>query len=301
MTTALVLLGLCAGFGLVLAAAGLAVRQPSLAEEMARFDRPALETTSRRPLAGRGPMRTFTRVERSVEQRLVPPEKRSERARDLAVTDRTLERHLVVMAVTTLLGTLAPLVVAGVLAAAGWRLPLAVVPVAAALGAVAGVVATAVELRRSAARARHRFLGGLSCWLELVALGQAGGMGVESALDAATRISPDPTFSRIGQALQRSRHAGLTPWDELGRLGTELGIQPLDELAASLGLAGAEGARIRASLQAKSASLRRRQMSQAQSQANSVTERLFLPSIVLMLGFLVFVMFPAGVSLAHVL
>lgn len=301
MTTALVLLGLCAGFGLVLAATGWAVRHPSLADEIARFDRRAVDGTARQHVFWTGPMRTFTAVEHAFEQRLVPPEKRSQRVRDLSVTGRTLERHLVVMAVATLLGALAPVVVAGGLAAVGWRLPLVGVLVAAGLGAVGGVVSTAVELRRSAARARHRFLCGLSCWLELVALGQAGGMGVESALGAASRISPDPAFSRIGQALQRSRHGGLTPWDELGRLGAELGIQPLDELAASLSLAGSEGARIRASLQAKSASLRRRQMSLAQSQANSVTERLFLPSIVLMLGFLVFVMYPAGVSLAHVL
>jgi hypothetical protein len=40
-------------------------------------------------------------------------------------------------------------------------------------------------------------------------------------------------------------------------------------------------------------------MSRAESRANSTTERLFLPSIVLMLGFLVFLMYPAGVSLAH--
>jgi hypothetical protein len=42
-------------------------------------------------------------------------------------------------------------------------------------------------------------------------------------------------------------------------------------------------------------------MSAAAARANSTTERLFLPSIVLMIGFLIFVMFPAGVSLAHVL
>jgi len=42
-------------------------------------------------------------------------------------------------------------------------------------------------------------------------------------------------------------------------------------------------------------------MSDAESRANATTERLFLPSIILMLGFMVFLMYPAGVSLANVI
>ena len=87
----------------------------------------------------------------------------------------------------------------------------------------------------------------------------------------------------------------------MGRLGAAIGVDELDELAASLALAGTEGARIRSSLTAKSASLRRRRMSEAESRANSTTERLFLPSIILMVAFMVFLMYPAGVSLANVL
>jgi hypothetical protein len=71
------------------------------------------------------------------------------------------------------------------------------------------------------------------------------------------------------------------------------------DLAASVRLAGTEGARIRSSLSAKSASLRRRQTADAQSRANATTERLFLPSIVLMFGFVVFLIYPAGATLSH--
>jgi Flp pilus assembly protein TadB len=220
--------------------------------------------------------------------------------RDLAITDRTAERHAVVVAVTALLGTITPLLIAGLAAWMGWRLPTDEVLAVAGVGGLGGVLSSRAELHRSAGRAREQFLRGLSCWLELVALAQAGGMGVESALEAAGRISPDSAFVRIRHALDRSRHSGVTPWAELARLGSEIGVDELDELAASLGLAGTEGARIRSSLTAKSESLRRRQMSMAASRANSTTERLFLPSIVLMIGFLIFVMFPAGVSLAHV-
>ena len=89
---------------------------------------------------------------------------------------------------------------------------------------------------------------------------------------------------RIRRTLDRARHAGRSPWDGLGRLGDGVGGGGLEELAASVRLAGTEGARIRSSLTAKSASLRRRQMADAQGRANATTERLFLPVIVLMIG-----------------
>jgi len=126
-------------------------------------------------------------------------------------------------------------------------------------------------------------------------------MGVESALEAASGVAGDRSFLRIRRALDRARHAGLSPWEGLGRLGGELGVDELEELAASVRLAGTEGARIRASLSAKSGSLRRREMADAQGQANAITERLFVPAIVLMIGFVVFLIYPAGVTLSRVL
>jgi Flp pilus assembly protein TadB len=166
---------------------------------------------------------------------------------------------------------------------------------------LAAAAAPALLVRRAAGLARQDVVHSLACWLELVALAQAGGMGVESALEAASGVAGDSSFLRIRRALERARHAGSSPWDGLGRLGAELGVDELEELAASLRLAGTEGARVRASLSAKSGSLRRRQMAEAQGRANAITERLFLPAIVLMIGFVVFLIYPAGVTLSRVL
>jgi len=63
-------------------------------------------------------------------------------------------------------------------------------------------------------------------------------------------------FAYLRRALDGARLARETPWSALGRLGTELGIGELSELAASVSLAGTEGAKVRASLAAKAASLR---------------------------------------------
>lgn len=301
MTTDFALLGLVAGLGLILVRAGLAPGSPTLEAEIGRYDPVALLTTG----TGRsrvGPSTGWlTSLGGRLDRMMSLGDRAARRNQDLAVTNRTLESHAALTATTTLVGLTLPVILAGLLATIDWHLGTDVVVPLAGIGAAAGVVAPTLELRKAARLARERFLRGLSCWLELVALAQAGGMGVEGALDAAGRISPDPAFARIRRSLERARHSGATPWEEMGRLASEVGLDELDELAASLGLAGVEGARIRSSLTAKSASLRRRQLSEAEARANATTERLFLPSIILMIGFMVFLMYPAGVSLAHVL
>jgi tight adherence protein C len=84
-----------------------------------------------------------------------------------------------------------------------------------------------------------------------------------------------------------------TPWAALARLGEDLGVPELSELAASVGLAGTEGARVRASLVAKASSLRTHELSDAEAAAESASERMNLPIAVLFLGFLVFLGYPA--------
>jgi tight adherence protein C len=298
LTTDLCLLGLLLGIGLTIVTAGLLPRRRSLASDIAAYDPVRiLDAATAEPNEAVHPLTALGRRLDSVAHHNVG----TRRDQDLAVTNRSYERHSVTTAIAALSGLAVPIVLLMLAAASGWVADTSAAVAFCALGLVAGAVGPRLELRRAAAQARSQWLHAFTCWLELVALAQAGGMGVEGALEAASRISPDETFSRIGQSLQRSRHSAAPPWDEIGRLGHELGIEELGELAASLGLAGIEGARIRTSLQAKSASLRRRQMAEALSRANSTTERLFLPSIVLMLGFMVFLMYPAGVSLSHVL
>lgn len=210
------------------------------------------------------------------------------------------EASLAVTTTTTTIATgAAAMAVCALIESRGAHLSPAVVPVVCMVAALAGAGAPTVFLRRRARDARKALVHSLACWLELVALAQAGGMGTESALHAASAVAGEDSFARIRRALDQARHAGRSPWDGLAQLGEELGVNELMDLAASVRLAGTEGARIRSSLSAKSASLRRRQTADAQSRANATTERLFLPSIVLMFGFVVFLIYPAGATLSH--
>jgi len=86
---------------------------------------------------------------------------------------------------------------------------------------------------------------------------------------------------------------------QFGRLGEELGIDELSELAASLALAGAEGARVRSSLQAKAISMRAHELSEAETSDQAATERMSLPIVLLLAGFMVLIGYPALMRVAH--
>ena len=146
--------------------------------------------------------------------------------------------------------------------------------------------ARAGQARRSARRVVGRFLN-------LVVLCLAGGMGIEGALHASARIGEDEVSEQILNALVLAQDGGEPPWDALDDLGRSLGISELTELAAAVGLAGAEGARIRLTLTSKAQSIRRHDLAEDEARANSVTERLFFPGIFLLVGFLLFIAYPA--------
>ena len=72
-----------------------------------------------------------------------------------------------------------------------------------------------------------------------------------------------------------------------------LGVPELGELAASAALAGNEGARVRSSLAAKAKAIRVRGLAEVEAAAQSATERMTLPVVLLMVGFIVFLGYPA--------
>ena len=210
----------------------------------------------------------------------------------------TVEALCAQCALSGLAGLLLPTLASAVLAMGGIGVPV-VVPLWTGL-VTGGAAASApvLALRAESKRARRAARNVVATFLDLVVLGLAGGMGIESALHAAAEITDNPFSSEIRAALEVARDAGDTPWRALSALGDQHGIDELTELAAAVGLAGTEGARIRATLGAKSASIRRHELADAESEANAVTERLFLPGILLLVGFLVFVGYPAVARIA---
>ncbi len=180
-----------------------------------------------------------------------------------------------------------------VLTAGGVGLPFAVPLWSGLVLGCAGGLLPVLVLHSRATRARQSARRVVGSFLNLVVLCMAGGMGIEGALHASARIGEDDVSERILNALQLAQDSGERPWDALNRLGREIGLTELTELAAAVELAGAEGARIRLTLSAKACSIRRHDLAASESQANMVTAKLFLPGVFLLVGFLLFIGYPA--------
>jgi tight adherence protein C len=297
MTTLLTVLGCGVGTGAYLLLSLVATRQGALSAELIRLGVPP---SARGQIADGTPLRV--RAGARLLRLLVLAGAGTQGVdSDLAMVGLTRGQFAAQVTAAAVAAAASAPVAAAAAALAGVHVPL-VLPIGGCLAlGLAGAVIPLLRLRARAEEGRAHFRRALSCWLDLVTLAQAGGMGLESALHAACAVGGDPVFARLHKAIEVSRHSGRTPWDGLSRLGGELGIGDLEELGASLALAGTEGARIRASLGAKSASLRGRELAESEAEANAMTERLFLPSVVLMLGFLVFIGYPAVVTITHVL
>ncbi len=179
----------------------------------------------------------------------------------------------------------------------GVAVPVGVVVVVALVAACGGFVLPDLLLRDAARHRRRAFSSALSSYLDLVNVVLAGGSGTETALEAAAEAGDGWVFVELRGALSRSRALRRSPWDCLADLGDELGVAELQELAASVRLAGQQGARVRASLAAKAASLRGHQLARIEAAAQSASERMALPTVLLFTGFLLFIGYPAVVEI----
>jgi len=149
------------------------------------------------------------------------------------------------------------------------------------------------KIRQMSKARRRSFLHSFSSFLDLTNILLAGGAGTETALIAAAESGDGWSFEQIRRALTVAKSARTSPWNELSRLGEMYSLPQIKEIAGSIQLAGEHGARIRTSLAARAESLRYRQMSEVESSANSATERMGLPMVLLFISFIVLIGDPA--------
>lgn len=212
---------------------------------------------------------------------------------DLRLVGRTLEQHMAQKVLLALFGVALPALLGLLWLVLGIGIS-ATVPVAGSL--VLGVIfffAPDLTLRSEAADRRKDFKRALGSFLDLVVISLAGGAGVESALRDAAGVGRGWAFAQIHNALDVTALTGETPWAALARLGDEVGITELVELSSSVSLAGTEGARVRESLAVKATSLRDHALAEAEAEAESTTEKMAMPVVLLFLGFLILVGYPA--------
>jgi len=151
-------------------------------------------------------------------------------------------------------------------------------------------VATASQIRRSDMDLA------VAVYLDLVNVLLAGGAGVETAMLAAAGAGDGFSFEQIRLALVRAQSSRGSYWDSLRELGERTGVESLEDVAHSVQLAGEHGARIRQSLAAKATALRGRNLARIEHEAEERTEHMGLPIVLLFLGFILLVGYPAFVG-----
>ncbi len=290
--TAVVLLGAGFGLGLVLLASGLFPARPPLALALERLHRPGVRMADSEPAHPRTSVgtRLFGRswTSSAVGRRLTEGA-----AADLRVVGVTPEEHLAQRVVVTVIAILWAPLLALFMAAVGTPAPPVLSLWLSLVLAPVGFIVPVVELRARAARRRRSFRHALSSFLDVLSISLAGGKGLEGALNDAAGTGDGWAFRELRAALADARLLRQPPWDGLARLGNDLGLPELGELAASAALAGTEGARVKASVTAKAKALRVRVLADVETAAESASERMSLPIVLLLLGFVLFLGYPA--------
>lgn len=154
-------------------------------------------------------------------------------------------------------------------------------------------IAPDLEVRDQANDRSEQMKHTIAAVCDLVVIALAGGAGVTGALADATRASDTWAMRRIRTALYTASIHHEPAWTALDHLGERYDVPAANELAASLRLAGADGARVRASLAAKATSLRTQHLAELEADAQSATERMSLPVVLMFAGFLIFIGYPA--------
>jgi tight adherence protein C len=212
---------------------------------------------------------------------------------DLAVVGRTEADYLRQLTTAVATAVALPAVLAALLGLLGSTpsLPL-VLAVSLGLGIFAPALVNA-HVRSKAADQRREYLRALAIYLQLCAMSLTGGAGVEAALHHSANAGHGKEFDAIRTTLERAAALRQTPWEALSALGARIDVPAYQQLGATAGLAGSEGARVRRSLSDRSRALRTARLADDEAARNSSTEKMSLPLVLTVLGFLIFLGYAA--------
>ena len=219
-------------------------------------------------------------------------------AQDLAVSGVSVAKFVsdrIVNAVTFAFipGVLFVLSVAGIV---GFS-PLLLLVVSVGAG-VAGWLYTTPALKRSAATKRAEFEASLATYFELVSLAFAGGKGPVDALRDPATLGDGPAFRQIRAAMIAADERREPPWTALMQLGDRLGVSSLMDLGASITLAS-DGAPVVDTLRAKAETMRDAAMAAKEARAESRSETLSFPIVLMFAGFIILFGYPALAGLVN--
>src|SRR5580692_8230528 len=211
---------------------------------------------------------------------------------NLALVGKSFENYLATKIMLGFFGLIFPPVVLVGIGFVGIHVPFILPVWIALIFAVLFFLLPDLELRQQVDKRRRDFRHAIGAFLDLVAMNLSGGRGVPEALMAASEIGEGWAFWRIRDALANARITGQTPWQALGALGEEVRVNELKDLSAALSLVAEDGAKVRESLTARAASLRRRELADLEGQAGERSQSMLVAQMLLCAGFLIFLTYP---------
>ena len=130
--------------------------------------------------------------------------------------------------------------------------------------------------------------------LDLVAMNLAGGRGLPEALMAAADQRALGPVADPALALADARLSGTTQWAALGVLGTDIGVDELNDLSASLSLVADDGAKIPAVAGRSGArTLRRRELAEVEGGVGEKSQSMLVAQLLICFSFMIFLAIPA--------
>jgi hypothetical protein len=218
---------------------------------------------------------------------------------NLALVGKSFENFLATKVLLGLFGLIFPPIVLGGVGLLGVHISVFIPVWAGVVFALVFFFLPDLELRQQVEKRQRDFRHAIGAFLDLVAMNLSGGRGVPEALMAASEIGEGWAFWRIRDALANARITGQTPWQALGVLGEEVQVSELKDLSAALSLVAEDGAKVRESLTARAASLRRRELADLEGQAGERSQSMLVAQMLLAGAFLIFLMYPAVQTLLH--
>lgn len=153
------------------------------------------------------------------------------------------------------------------------------------------------DVKKKAKKARTEFTRAIAVYLELVAVERKRFIGPEQALLSAASVGQSWVFVRLRQELARAEYAGVTGWDALSTLSTEIDVPELDDVANIVRLSGEEGASIYETLRSRGKTLRHKLLAEENEKANSATERVQIPIAITLFVYVGIIMTPPVMGL----
>ena len=289
---AAILWGSC-GIGIVLLFFAFRRRPASLRQTIQVLQKsPSRSTQEEIPTGTSDPLRGLQGVLGSMGANLMKSlglDKRGDFRRKLRILDKSLERQGYEKMLGGSMGLILPLALWVALQLIGSNASIPIFIAGSVLLAVVGFWYPDIPLSEQIEKRKRAFRYAFSSYLDLVTVILAGGSGIETALQVAAEAGDGWAFERIRTALVRARLGNRTPWSVFAEVGEELDVSELRELAASISLAGEQGARIRDSLLVRADALRSAQLAEIEADAESRNEKMTLPVLVMVAGLILFI------------